>query len=87
MEKKLIGFSKVRQFTYLVVSLIFISMNAQNARIKIDIERTVGEISELIYGNFVEHLGRCVYGGIYDPGNPLSPGSNPHNPYAIPRSI
>lgn len=45
---------------------------AQNAQIKIDIDRTIGEVSPLIYGNFVEHLGRCVYGGIYEPGSPLS---------------
>lgn len=44
----------------------------QDARIKIDVERTIGEVNEMIYGNFVEHLGRCVYGGIYDPGSPLS---------------
>jgi alpha-N-arabinofuranosidase len=37
------------------------------ARIKIDIDRTIGQINKNIYGNFVEHLGRCVYGGIYDP--------------------
>jgi len=43
---------------------------AQDARIKIDIERTIGEVNENIYGNFVEHLGRCVYGGIYDPDSP-----------------
>jgi alpha-N-arabinofuranosidase len=46
--------------------------HAQNARIKIDIDRTIGEVNRNIYGNFVEHLGRCVYGGIYDPGNKLS---------------
>lgn len=51
---------------------VYHSVNAQNARIKIDLDRTVGEISPLIYGNFVEHLGRCVYGGIYDPASPLS---------------
>lgn len=45
---------------------------AQNARIKIDLDRKIGEVDKKIYGNFVEHLGRCVYGGIYDPGNPLS---------------
>lgn len=48
------------------------SVTAKNARIKIDIDRTIGEVDSMIYGNFVEHLGRCVYGGIYDPGNPLS---------------
>jgi len=39
----------------------------QDARIKIDIDRTVGQIDRNLYGNFVEHLGRCVYGGVYDP--------------------
>lgn len=49
------------------------SLAAQdNARIKIDIDRQIGEINNNIYGNFVEHLGRCVYGGIYDPDSPLS---------------
>ena len=28
----------------------------------------IGQIDKRIYGSFVEHLGRCVYGGIYDPG-------------------
>ncbi|MGF1584485.1 MAG: alpha-N-arabinofuranosidase [Bacteroidales bacterium] len=45
---------------------------SQNARIKIDTDRIIGEVNPNIYGNFVEHLGRCVYGGIYDPGSPLS---------------
>ena len=47
-------------------------VTAQNARIKIDLERTVGEVNKHIYGNFVEHLGRCVYGGIYEEGSTLS---------------
>lgn len=29
----------------------------------------VGEISPYIYGSFVEHMGRVVYGGIYEPGH------------------
>ena len=40
--------------------------------IKIDIERTTGEIDSLLYGNFTEHLGRCIYGGIYEPNSPLA---------------
>jgi len=47
-------------------------LKAQQARIKIDIDRTIGEVDKNIYGNFVEHLGRCVYGGIYDEGSELS---------------
>lgn len=58
--------------TSIVIVLILSDVSAQNAKIKIDTDRTIGEISPLIYGNFVEHLGRCVYGGIYDPKSPLS---------------
>jgi len=47
-------------------------LHAQNARIKIDIDRKIGEVDRNLYSNFVEHLGRCVYGGIYEPGSPLS---------------
>jgi alpha-N-arabinofuranosidase len=45
---------------------------APNARIKIDIDRTIGEVDPHIFGNFAEHLGRMIYGGIYDEGSPLS---------------
>ena len=56
----------------LFVSMICTAAGAQNARIKIDLDRTIGEVDPHLYGNFVEHLGRGVYGGIYDPGNRLS---------------
>ena len=55
-----------------LLCLFCTNIHGQNARIKIDIERTIGEVNKNIYGNFVEHLGRCVYGGIYDPGSRLS---------------
>jgi alpha-N-arabinofuranosidase len=42
------------------------------ARIKIDPDRTIGAIDQKIYGNFAEHLGRCIEGGIFDEGSPLS---------------
>lgn len=45
---------------------------AAEARIKIDVDRTVGEVDPLLFGNFAEHLGRMIYGGIYDEGSPLS---------------
>jgi alpha-N-arabinofuranosidase len=59
-------------FVLPVVLLMVSGSFAADARIKIDRDRVIGEISPLIYGNFVEHLGRCVYGGVYDPGSPLS---------------
>jgi alpha-N-arabinofuranosidase len=41
-------------------------------RIKIDPERVSGTINRNIFGGFAEHLGRCIYGGIYEPGSPLA---------------
>ncbi|KAK8198516.1 hypothetical protein M8818_006383 [Zalaria obscura] len=32
----------------------------------------ISKINDNIYGGFTEHMGRCIYGGIYDPGNSLS---------------
>lgn len=34
--------------------------------------RCIGIRSPLLYGHFLEHFHRQVYGGIYDPGHPLS---------------
>src|SRR5262252_9966438 len=42
------------------------------AVIKIDPDRVVGEVDPHIFGNFTEHLGRCIYGGIFDEGSPLA---------------
>ncbi len=33
-------------------------------------EFKIGDIDKRIYGSFIEHLGRAVYGGIYEPGHP-----------------
>lgn len=33
-------------------------------------ENRIAQVDERIYGSFVEHLGRCVYGGVYEPGHP-----------------
>jgi alpha-L-arabinofuranosidase len=61
-------------FLFLMLGLFFLNNPsiAQNARIKIDIDRKIGEVNKMIYGNFTEHLGRCIYGGIYQPGSPLA---------------
>ena len=40
----------------LLILLIAPDMQAQNARIKIDVDRTIGQVDKMIYGNFVEHL-------------------------------
>jgi alpha-L-arabinofuranosidase len=40
------------------------------ASFRLDPQRIVGEIDRRLFGSFVEHLGRCVYDGIYEPGHP-----------------
>lgn len=42
------------------------------AVMKLDRDFQIGEIDKRIYGSFIEHIGRAVYGGIYDPGHPLA---------------
>src|SRR5690606_10804611 len=44
--------------------------SSNSARIVLDNERVVGTISPLLFGGFAEHMGRCVYGGLYDPESP-----------------
>jgi alpha-L-arabinofuranosidase len=41
-----------------------------NAQLTIDPSFTVGPIDRRLFGSFVEHLGRCVYDGLYEPGHP-----------------
>ena len=38
-----------------------------HASFAIDPAFRIGEVDPRIYGSFVEHLGRCVYTGIYEP--------------------
>src|SRR3954471_15028791 len=38
----------------------------------IDPAFTVGKVDERIFGSFLEHMGRAVYGGIYEPGHPTA---------------
>ncbi|MDO5702809.1 MAG: alpha-N-arabinofuranosidase [Lachnospiraceae bacterium] len=44
----------------------------KTAKIILDRDYVIGRIDPRIYGSFIEHLGRAVYGGIYEPGHPES---------------
>jgi alpha-L-arabinofuranosidase len=35
----------------------------------------IAPLDRRIFGSFVEHMGRCVYGGIYEPGHPTADGN------------
>ena len=39
------------------------------ARMIVDKSFRIAQVDNRIYGSFIEHLGRAVYGGIYEPGH------------------
>ena len=45
--------------------LPFTAHAATSIEVKLDAARTGAPISPYIYGQFIEHLGRCIYGGIW----------------------
>lgn len=59
-------------FPYIATSRAGAQARSPEARIKIDTERVVGEVHPHVFGNFAEHLGRCIYGGLYEEGSPLA---------------
>ena len=46
--------------------------NHLSARLVVDNAFEVGAVCDRLFGSFVEHLGRCVYTGIYEPGHPTA---------------
>jgi len=44
--------------------------NMKNAKLIMDRDFVIGTVDKRLYGSFIEHLGRAVYGGIYEPGHP-----------------
>ncbi len=44
--------------------------HSQSAHIYLDTNRVISPISPLVFSGFVEHMGRAVYEGIYDPASP-----------------
>jgi alpha-N-arabinofuranosidase len=40
--------------------------------LKLSTDYAVASVDRRLFSGFVEHLGRCVYEGIYDPGSPLA---------------
>lgn len=44
----------------------------RQAKVLMDRDFAIGQTDPRLFGAFVEHLGRCVYGGIYEPGHPTA---------------
>jgi alpha-N-arabinofuranosidase len=45
---------------------------AEAADVVLDSKYTIGPVDRRMFGSFVEHMGRCVYSGIYEPGHPTA---------------
>lgn len=63
----------MKKYSLLFVSILFLLVNEMKAQeraiIKIDTDRVIDQINPHLYGNFSEHLGEGIYGGIYDPAS------------------
>ncbi|MDD2213849.1 MAG: alpha-N-arabinofuranosidase, partial [Oscillospiraceae bacterium] len=44
----------------------------KQAKVKIHKDFQVAQTDPRVFGSFIEHLGRAVYGGIYEPGHPTA---------------
>jgi alpha-N-arabinofuranosidase len=50
----------------------FAGTENEKATVTVSVDKVTAQISPLIYGQFVEHLGRAIYGGLYEENSPLS---------------
>src|SRR5438477_210058 len=48
------------------------SSSGTTVRVYVDSRRTIAPLDRNLFGSFLEHLGRAIYEGIYDPGSKLS---------------
>src|ERR1700712_790591 len=42
------------------------------AQIIVDADFSLSQLDRRLFGSFVEHMGRCVYEGIFEPGHPTA---------------
>jgi alpha-N-arabinofuranosidase len=73
------------------VRLEKLATQALEPKIAIDARQTGEPISKYIYGQFIEHLGRCIYGGIWaemlEDRKFSFPITAKYNPYRFPRGV
>jgi hypothetical protein len=65
-----------REFSALAVGAPFLlngrKLDSQAAHITLNPDRVIGQIDPKLYGNFLEHLGRCIQGGVFEENSPFS---------------
>ena len=47
-------------------------MATPTATVLVDPRRTTGVVDDRMYGQFLENMGRAIYGGVFEPGSPLA---------------
>jgi len=66
-------FQNISLFFVLQFSCLgILAQDIGEAKILVDLNRPVETVSPMIFGQFIEYLGRCIDGGIYEEGSPLS---------------
>src|SRR5688500_2422227 len=48
------------------------NLEVSTATLTLDPGFRVGRVDRRLFGSFVEHMGRCVYTGIHEPGHPTA---------------
>ena len=66
----------MRKIKISIISLLAIAfcspLFSQENEITMDASKSLGEINPFVYGQFIEYMGRCIDGGIYEENSPLS---------------
>jgi alpha-N-arabinofuranosidase len=44
----------------------------RDVKVRLDHDHSIGTTDRRLFGAFVEHLGRCVYGGLFEPDHPTA---------------
>ena len=55
----------MKRLIALLLSVPLLSSSALTVTVNLDLEKRGERIEPFIYGQFIEHLGRCIYGGIW----------------------
>jgi alpha-N-arabinofuranosidase len=55
-----------------VASIGYAQTNRSTARVVLEKGRYRSDLDPRVFGSFLEHLGRAVYTGVYEPGSPLA---------------
>src|SRR5476651_2618876 len=58
------SFKHILAIAFLAVVSV-VRLSAASIEVNVDTAKTGAPICPLIYGQFIEHLGRCIYGGIW----------------------